>query len=80
MLPSAADQKYDPTIVTSRGMRIGQLVLSVANAGLGGWALAEGDHIKGAFYFAISIAWLLIAAFRDRLVVARKRQHARLRS
>lgn len=39
-------------------MRIGQLVLSVAFAGLGIWALAEGDHFKGAFYLAISVAWL----------------------
>lgn len=79
-MPSAADQKYHPAIVTSRGMRIGQIVLSVAFAGLGIWSLAEGDHLKGAFYLAISIAWLLIAAFRDRLVAARKRQRARLRS
>lgn len=36
-------------------MRIGQLVLSVAFVGLGIWALAEGDHLKGAFYLAISV-------------------------
>ncbi len=62
------------------GMRIGQLVLSVAFAGLGIWSLAEGDHLKGAFYLVIGIAWLLIATFRDRLVAARKRQRASLRS
>lgn len=61
-------------------MRIGQLVLSVAFAGLGIWSLAEGDHLKGALYLAIGIGWLLIAAFRDRLVAARKRERARLRS
>lgn len=61
-------------------MRIGQIVLSVAFASLGIWALAEGDHFKGAFYLASSVAWLLIAAFRDRLVAARKQQRARLRS
>jgi hypothetical protein len=78
-LPSAADQKYHPTIATSRGTRIGQLVLSVAFAGLGIWSLAEGDHLKGTFYLAISVAWLLIGAFRDRLVAVRKRQRSRLR-
>ncbi|HEX6687955.1 MAG TPA: hypothetical protein VF085_04735 [Solirubrobacterales bacterium] len=57
-----------------------QLVLSVAFAGLGIWSLAKGDHVKGALYLAISVGWLLIAAFRDRLVAARKRQRARLRS
>lgn len=61
-------------------MRIGQLALSVAFAGLGIWSLAKGDHLEGAFYLAIGIAWLLIAAFRDRLVAARKRQRAHLRS
>jgi hypothetical protein len=75
-----ADQKYYPTIVTSRAMRIGQFVLSVAFAGLGIWSLAKGDHFKGAFYLAVSVAWLLIAAFRDRVVAVRKRQRARLRS
>lgn len=41
---------------------------------------SPGDNLKGAFYLAISVAWMLIAAFRDRLVAARERQHARLRS
>lgn len=66
--------------MTSRGMPIGQIVLSVAFAGLGIWAFAEGEQFKGAFYLAVSVAWLLIASFRDRLVAARKRQWARLRS
>jgi hypothetical protein len=63
-------------------MRIGQLALSVAFAGLGIWSLTKdkGDHLEGAFYLAIGIAWLLIAAFRDRLVAARKRRRAHLRS
>lgn len=74
------DRKYHPTIVTSSGMRIGQLVLSVAFAALGIWSLADGEHFKGAFYLVISVAWLLTAAFKDRLVAARKRQRARLRS
>lgn len=79
-LPSTADQNYHPTTVTSCRMRIGQLVLSVAFAGLAIWSLAEGDHLQGALYLAISAAWLLIAAFKDRLVATRKRQRARLRS
>jgi hypothetical protein len=66
--------------VTSRSVRIGQLFLAVAFAGLGIWALAKGEHFKGVFYLAASVAWVLIAAFRDRLVAARKRQRAGLRS
>jgi hypothetical protein len=62
-------------------MRIGQIVLSVAFAGLGIWALAKGDHFGGVFYLAVSVAWLLNGAFRDRFVAARKRQRgARFRS
>jgi hypothetical protein len=52
-------------------MRIGQLVLSVVLAGVGIWALAKGEHLNGASYLAFSVAWLLIAVFRDRLVAAR---------
>jgi len=74
--PGIGGRKYHPTIVTSRSVRIGQLVLSVAFAGLGIWALAEGDHLKGAFYLTSSVVWLLIAAFRDGLVAARERSAA----
>ena len=61
-------------------MRIGQIVLSVAFAGLGIWGLAKGEHFGGVLYLVISVAWLLIAVFRDRFVAARKRHRARLPS
>jgi hypothetical protein len=66
--------------MTPRQFRIGGLVLSAAFAALGIWALAGDEHLKGTFWLAVSVAWLLIAVFRDRLVAARKRQRARLRS
>jgi hypothetical protein len=66
--------------MTSRQLRIGGLVLSAAFAALGIWALAEAKYGTGTFYLAISAAWLLIAAFRDSLVAARKRERVRLRS
>ena len=75
---SAPDRKYHRAM-TSRGMRIGQIVLSMAYAGLGVWSLADGDHLKGALYFAFSVAWLLIAAFRDRLEGGWKRERGRPR-
>jgi len=52
----------------------------VANASLGIWALADADYGTGAFWLAIGVAWLLLAFFRNKLVGARKRQRARLRS
>jgi len=56
------------------------LVLATAFAALGIWALAESRYATGAFWLVISIAWLLLALFRDKFVDARKRQSARLRS
>jgi hypothetical protein len=66
--------------MTSRQFRIGGLFLSVAFAGLGIWSIADGAHVKGAFYIAISVAWLLLAFFRDRFVATLGRQRARIRS
>lgn len=65
--------------MTSRQFRIGGLGLSAAFAALGIWALAEARYGTGAFWLAISVAWLLLAFFRDKLVAARERQRARLR-
>ena len=66
--------------MTSRQFRIGGLVLAAANAALGIWALAEANYGTGALWLVISVAWLLLAFFRDKLVSARERQRARLRS
>jgi hypothetical protein len=66
--------------MTSRQFRIGGLVLSAAFAALGIWALAEAKYGTGTFWLVISVAWLLLAFFRDKFVAARERQRARLRS
>jgi hypothetical protein len=66
--------------MTSRQFRIGGLVLSAAFAALGIWALAEARYGTGTFWLVISVAWLLLAFFRDKFVAARERQRARLRS
>jgi hypothetical protein len=66
--------------VTSRQFRIGGLVLAAANAALGIWALAEANYSTGAFWLVISVAWLLLAFFRDKFIVAWERKRARLRS
>lgn len=66
--------------MTSRQFRIGGLGLSAAFAALGIWALTEAKYGIGAFWLVISVAWLLLAFFRDKLVADRKRQRAHLRS
>ncbi len=66
--------------MTSRQFRIGGLVLSAAFAALGIWALAEAKYGTGTFWLVMSVAWLLLAFFRDEFVAARERQRARLRS
>lgn len=66
--------------MTSRQFRIGGLVLSAAFAALGIWAFAEAKYGTGAFWLVMSVAWLLLAFFRDKFVAARGRQRTRLRS
>jgi hypothetical protein len=44
-----------------------------ANAALGIWALAQGTYGTGAFWLVISVAWLLLALFRDKLIATRTR-------
>jgi hypothetical protein len=66
--------------MTSRQFRIGGLVLSAAFAALGIGALAEAKYGTGTFWLVMSVAWLLLAFFRDKIVAARERQRARLRS
>jgi hypothetical protein len=48
-------------IEPSRGIRIGQLFLSVAFAALGIWALAQADYVTGAIYLVFGVTWLVIA-------------------
>lgn len=64
--------------MTSRQFRIGGFFLSAAFAALGIWALADAEYAKGAFWLVMSVAWLLLAFFRDKFVAARQRQRARL--
>lgn len=66
--------------MTSRQLRIGGLVLSAAYAAIGIGALAEARYGIGAFLLVISVAWLLLAFFRDKIGAARERQRSRLRS
>jgi hypothetical protein len=66
--------------MTSHQFRIGGLVLSAAFAALGIWALSEAKYGTGTFWLVISVAWLLLAFFRDKLIAVRGRLRARLRS
>jgi hypothetical protein len=65
--------------VTSRGIRIWQLFLSVGFAALGIWAFAEAKYISGVIYVVFSVSWLVFAA-KGRIGATRERQRARLRS
>jgi hypothetical protein len=65
--------------MTSRQFRVGGLVLSAAFAALGIWALVEAKYGTGTFWLVMSVAWLLLAFFRDKFVAAREQQRARLR-
>ena len=65
--------------MSSRQFRVGGLLLSAGFAALGIWALAEARYATGAFWLVMSVAWLLFALFRDKIVAVRGRQRARLR-
>jgi len=56
------------------------VVLGLVWAGLGIESLADAEYGTAAYQLAFSIAWLLLAGFRDRLPAARGRQRTRLRS
>lgn len=47
-------------------MRIAYPVLGLTFAALGIWSFVDGYIAKGVFWLAISVAWLLIAAFKGR--------------
>jgi hypothetical protein len=64
--------------MTSRQFRIGGLVLSAAFAALGIWALAEAKYGTGTFWLAMSVAWMLLALFRNNTLRAQERRRQRL--
>ena len=64
--------------MTSRQFRIGGLVLSAAFAGLGIWALAEAKYGTGTFWLVMSVAWMLLALFRNNTLRAQERRRQRL--
>lgn len=66
--------------MTSRQFRIGGIVLSVAYAALGIWALAEAKYGTGTFWLVMSAAWLVLGFFRDKFFAARKRRRTGLPS
>lgn len=76
-LASAADQKYHRSM-TPRQFRIGGLVLSAAFAILGIWALAEAKYGTGTLWLVMSIAWVLLAFFRNNTLRAQERRRQRL--
>ncbi len=60
--------------MTSRQFRIGGLVLSAAYAALGIWALAEARYGTGTFWLVMSVAWMLLALFRNNTLRAQERR------
>ena len=64
--------------MTPRQFRIGAIVLSTASAGFGIWALAEAKYGTGAFWLAMSVAWMLNALFRNNTLRAQERRRQRL--
>jgi hypothetical protein len=64
--------------MTSRQFRIGGLVLSAAAAALGISALAEAKYATGAFWLAMSVAWTLLAFFRNNTLRGQERRRQRL--
>jgi hypothetical protein len=64
--------------MTSGQFRIGGLVLSAAFAALGIWALAEAKYGTGTFWLVMSVAWMLLALFRNNTLRAQERRQQRL--
>jgi hypothetical protein len=65
--------------MTPRQFRIGGIVLSAAFAGLGIWALAEAKYGTGTFWLVMSVAWMLLAFFRNDTLRVQERRRQRLR-
>lgn len=64
--------------MTPRQFRIGGLVLSAAFAILGIWALAEAKYGTGTLWLVMSVAWVLLAFFRNNTLRAQERRRQRL--
>jgi hypothetical protein len=64
--------------MTPRQFRIGGIVLSAASASLGIWALAEAKYGTGAFWLAMSVAWMLNALFSNNTLRRQERRRQRL--
>jgi alpha-beta hydrolase superfamily lysophospholipase len=64
--------------MTPRQFRIGGLVLSAAFAILGIWALAEAKYGSGTLWLVMSVAWVLLASFRNNTLRAQERRRQRL--
>ncbi|HXS34635.1 MAG TPA: hypothetical protein VN758_12760 [Solirubrobacterales bacterium] len=64
--------------MTPRQFRIGGIAFSAAFASLGIWALAEAKYGTGAFWLALSAAWMLNALFRNNTLRAQERRRQRL--
>jgi hypothetical protein len=68
--------------VTPRWYRITMFVFAGVWAGLGVWALIDGDYAKGGFNLALGVGWLLMALLRDRFAprfaAVLERQRARV--
>jgi len=64
--------------MTSRQFRIGGLALSAAWAVLGVWALAEAKYGTGTLWLVMSVAWLLLAFFRDNIPQRAQERQQRL--
>src|SRR6478609_8830199 len=65
-------------LMTSRQFRIGGLVLSAAFAALGILALAEARYGTATFWLVVSVAWMLLAFFRNNALRAQERRRQRL--
>ena len=64
--------------MTPRQFRIGGLLLSAAFATLGVWAIVDAEYSKGALWLATSVAWMLLALFRNNTSRAQVRRRQRL--
>ena len=64
--------------MTPRQFRIAGLVLSAAYAALSISALAEAKYGTGTFWLVLSVAWTLLAFFRNNTQRAQERRRRRM--
>ncbi|HKT83738.1 MAG TPA: hypothetical protein VJQ84_07855 [Solirubrobacterales bacterium] len=69
--------------MTPRFYRMSFFVFAGLWAAFGVWALAQGDYVQGGVNLALSIGWLLVALFRDKIAprseALLERQRARVK-